>query len=140
MLSEEGQKVKLKIVGRAEGSESVEMTTEASCYVANDSTYLTYDESESGLSSTQSKIIISDSLVTLSRIGDYASTMVFEEGRASNTVLSTPMGHLEVSVFTNKLKTKISDKSVEVKLEYLLGIDGRDYLNKLTLIATKQKN
>lgn len=134
------QDVKLRIIGIAEGSDSIEINTVATCIFSNDTTYITYDEHESGMSSTVSKIGISDSLVTLSRIGDYSSTMVFEQGRSSSSFMTTPMGLLEVSVFTNKLKTKINDNGVEVKLEYTLGIEGHDFANKLTVIATKTNN
>lgn len=64
---------------------------------------ITYDESEiTGVPGARTTIGVSEDLVTVTKTGELATTLVFEPGRDLSAVVVTPYGRLEGKISTKK--------------------------------------
>ena len=130
--------VKLNIIGRTgpEGDE-VEISTIGQMSKDPFGTYIEYQDESYG--NTVSRIGVSGDIVTLSRIGDAVTTMVFEKGKSMQTDFMTPEGSFSVDLTTFEVQTSESEQDFKIKLEYTIGIQGVDSFNTLELVAQKQQ-
>lgn len=127
-------KVKLRssIVGDNEG---VEFLADGIYCENGDLITIEYGESpETGLNSVN-KIIISDGMVTLNRIGDHASTMVFQKGKSCNSMVYTEIGELPVTIFSHNVDLRKKTTEVELKLLYTIDLAGETAFNEFHIIA-----
>jgi uncharacterized beta-barrel protein YwiB (DUF1934 family) len=126
----------IKLRGRAEGEKSdiIDFTSVGKVDIKEGSITIEYDESEmSGMEGSVSKIIISGNTVTLNRMGTFVSTMAFVEGQEMPAEIITPYGMMNLNVFTDKVKLEITDKHIELDLNYAFSMGGERVKNYLTL-------
>ncbi len=64
-------------------------------------------------------------VVTMQREGEYATSMVFEQGRRFEGSYQTPYGALDMGVFATQVKCHLSDNQGVVKLQYQLDLQGQ---------------
>ena len=85
---------------------------------------LSYQESEiSGLEGTLTTIQVEGEQVTLMRMGEFNSQMVFQEGRRHLSMYNTPYGAMSVGVNTRHLLADLSDKGGDIEIDYAIEID-----------------
>ena len=90
-------------------NETVELVTEGTLIRDGDGEYtISYQESEvTGMEGTLTTFQIERGRVTLLRIGEFNSQMVFEQGRRHLSMYDTPYGALSVGVNTRRMRCRI---------------------------------
>lgn len=107
-----------------EEEESLELVTEGQLQKDNGLYLLTYQESElTGLAGTLTVFQIEPHCITLLRVGEFNSQMVFEEGRRHMSLYETPYGSLSVGVHTRRMRAKIGERGGEIEIDYNLEIN-----------------
>ena len=61
--------------------------------------------------------------VTLMRVGEYNSQMVFQEGRRHMSMYSTPYGAMAIGVNTRRLLAALTDQGGDIEIDYAIEID-----------------
>ena len=85
---------------------------------------LSYQESEiTGREGTLTTIQVEGEQVTLMRMGEFNSQMVFQEGRRHLSMYNTPYGAMSVGVNTRHLLADLSDKGGDIEIDYAIEID-----------------
>ena len=105
--------------------ETIELVTEGRLDDDGDDAYtLSYQESElTGLEGTLTTFQIEKGRITLLRIGEVNSQMVFEEGRRHLSMYDTPYGALSVGVSTRKMRASIGAAGGDIEIDYAIEID-----------------
>lgn len=106
-------------------NEAIELITEGRLMGDLDSGYtLSYQESQiTGLEGTLTTFQIEKGRITLMRVGEVNSQMVFEEGRKHLSLYETPYGALTVGVNTRKAHSTIGEADGEIEIKYAIEID-----------------
>jgi len=106
-------------------NESIELITEGRLAGDTDSGYmLSYQESHiTGLEGTLTTFQIEKDRITLMRVGEVNSQMVFQEGRKHLSMYETPYGALTVGVNTHKAHSTISEAGGDIEINYAIEID-----------------
>ncbi|KAB3532476.1 DUF1934 domain-containing protein [Alkaliphilus serpentinus] len=126
------ENILIRITGKQKdksGEENqIELTTEGTIYDKGDNIYIVYEETEiSGMEGTTTTLKIEkDNKGLLKRYGTNVSTMVFEEGKRSNTLYQTMFGDFEMEVFTDKVDISLNrdKKRGKIQIDYDLFITG----------------
>lgn len=85
---------------------------------------LSYQESEvTGLEGTLTTFQIEPERVTLMRMGEFNSQMVFEEGRRHLSMYDTPYGAMAVGVNTRHLLAELDENGGAIEIDYAIEID-----------------
>ena len=85
---------------------------------------LSYQESElTGLDGTLTTIQVDGEQVTLMRVGEFNSQLVFQEGRRHLSVYNTPYGAMSVGVHTRHLLAQLSDQGGDIEVDYAIEVD-----------------
>ena len=109
----------------AQDDDTIELVTEGCLEPDGDDGYtLSYQESElTGLEGTLTTFQIEPERVTLLRVGEYNSQMVFEEGRRHMAMYNTPYGAMTVGVNTRHLLAELDDQGGDIEIDYAIEID-----------------
>lgn len=108
-------------------AESMELVTKGWMQRKDGVYTLTYQESEmTGLEGTLTTIKVEqeEERVTLTRVGEYNSEMVFEEGSRHLSLYNTPYGALSMGVNTRHLLAELDDNGGCVEVDYTLEVEG----------------
>ena len=109
----------------AQDDDTIELVTEGCLEPDGDDGYtLSYQESElTGLEGTLTTFQIEPERVTLLRVGEYNSQMVFQEGRRHMAMYNTPYGAMTVGVNTRHLLAELDDQGGDIEIDYAIEID-----------------
>ena len=129
------QNCKLKITGGQAGEkETVELYTNGSVSFDNGTTVIEYDDGESDDNSVN-RVIISGDVVTMSRLGAFTQTLIFEKGKSFSTLIPTTVGMLPWSIYSSSVVTDVKDDKTTVNLSYSMDFNGSSSENEMTLEA-----
>ena len=105
--------------------ETIELVTEGRLEAdGNDGYTLSYQESElTGLEGTLTTIQVEKGRVTLMRVGEVNSQMVFEEGRRHLSMYNTPYGALSVGISTRRMRSDLRPDGGAIEIDYAIEID-----------------
>ena len=104
--------------------DSVELMTEGTLELKEGGFFLSYQESElTGLEGTLTTIQVDGEQVTLLRVGEFNSQLVFQEGRRHLSVYNTPYGAMSVGVHTRHLLAELSDQGGDIEVDYSIEVD-----------------
>ena len=121
-------------------SDNIELVTEGKLEDAEGALRLSYQESElTGLEGTLTTFQIEQGRITLMRVGEYNSQMVFEEGRRHLSMYNTPYGALSIGVNTQKMRSAIAAAGGEIEISYALEIDHAVAGENLFQIKVREK-
>ena len=85
---------------------------------------VSYQESElTGLEGTLTTIQVDGEQVTLLRVGEFNSQLVFQEGRRHLSVYNTPYGAMEIGVHTRHLLAELNDQGGDIEVDYSVEVD-----------------
>lgn len=120
--------------------ESVELVTEGLLCRDHDTYTLSYQESEiTGLGGTLTTFQIEKDCVTLMRVGEVNSQMVFQEGRRHLSMYETPYGNLAVGISTRRMRAAIDDRGGDIEIDYNIEIDHKVAGMNLFQISVREK-
>ena len=105
--------------------EVIELVTEGQLAPDGEDGYtLSYQESElTGLEGTLTTFQIEPQRVTLLRVGEVNSQMVFEEGRRHLSMYDTPYGALSIGVNTRRMRSELGANGGSIEIDYAIEID-----------------
>jgi len=102
----------------------VELVTEGRMQRLGSGYMISYEESEvTGLGSTLTTIQVEGERVTMMRMGDVNSQMVFQEGRRHLSMYNTPYGAMAIGVNTHHLLAEVDDKGGDIEIDYAIEVD-----------------
>ena len=109
----------------AQDDDTIELVTEGWLEPDGDDGYtLSYQESElTGLEGTLTTFQIERDRVTLLRVGEVNSQMVFQEGRRHLSMYNTPYGAMAIGVNTRHLLADLNDQGGDIEIDYAIEID-----------------
>lgn len=135
--------VKIKIRGeQGENDDSVEVVSIGQMFHENGFLCLTYDEvvdeEETGVVQVvKNTIKISDEQVEVIKKGPSQSHMVFVPDQTTFTYYSTPLGELEVSIFTDEIQKISNDNGFTLSMHYQLEMNQTFVSNSNVNIAVE---
>lgn len=119
--------ISIKGVQSTEGEqpEVIELVTEGKLLDCGDAGYtLTYQESQlTGLEGTLTTFQVEPDCITLMRVGEFNSQMVFQPGRRHFSMYETPYGALSVGINTKKMRANLNERGGEIEIDYAIEID-----------------
>ena len=118
--------ISIKGIQKYEGAlpDVIELVTAGRLAREGDSYMLSYQESElTGLEGTLTTIQVDGEQVTLLRMGEFNSQLVFQEGRRHLSVYNTPYGAMSVGVHTRHLLAQLSDQGGDIEVDYSIEVD-----------------
>ena len=102
----------------------IELVTAGRLTRVGESYTLSYQESElTGLEGTLTTIQVDGAQVTLMRVGEFTSQMVFQEGRRHLSMYNTPYGAMAIGVNTRHLLADLTDQGGDIEIDYAIEID-----------------
>ena len=102
----------------------VELVTSGRLAREGESYTLSYQESElTGLGGTLTTIQVDGEQVTLLRVGEFNSQMVFQEGRRHLSMYNTPYGAMAIGVHTRRLLAQLNDQGGDIEVDYSVEVD-----------------
>jgi len=102
----------------------VELVTEGKLIRAGSTYTVTYEESEvTGMEGAVTTIIVEGEQVTMMRLGEFSTQMVFREGRRHLSMYSTPYGTMEIAVDTRHLLAEVDDRGGDIEIDYAIEVD-----------------
>ncbi len=111
-----------------EQPETVRLLTTGTFSGGRDAWRIDYTETQPDDSQSHEVILTMESgVVTMQRVGDFATSMVFEQGRRFEGCYHTPFGPLDMGVYATQVKYAVDEKgeSGEVNLKYQLDLQGQ---------------
>ena len=110
---------------QAQEDDTIELVTEGCLSPDGDDSYtLSYQESPlTGLEGTLTTFQIEPGRVTLLRVGEVNSQMVFEEGRRHLSMYDTPYGALSIGVNTRRMRNELGANGGSIEIDYAIEID-----------------
>ena len=118
--------ISIKGIQKYEGAlpDVVELVTEGRLAREGDSYTLSYQESElTGLEGTLTTIQVDGGQVTLLRVGEFNSQLVFQEGRRHFSMYNTPYGAMTIGVNTRHLLAQLTDQGGDIEVDYSVEVD-----------------
>jgi len=104
--------------------DTIELVTGGRLERDGESFTLSYQESAvTGMDGTLTTFQIEPERVTLLRVGEYNSQMVFQEGRRHMAMYNTPYGAMTVGVNTRHLLAELDDQGGDIEIDYAIEID-----------------
>ena len=102
----------------------IELVTEGRLARDGSGYTLSYQESElTGLEGTLTTIQVDGEQVTLLRVGEFNSQMVFQEGRRHLSMYNTPYGAMAIGVHTRHLLAELNDQGGDIEVDYSIEVD-----------------
>ena len=102
----------------------MELVTEGRLEQDGNSYTLSYQESElTGLEGTLTTFQVEPDRVTLLRVGEFNSQMVFQEGRRHLAMYNTPYGSMTIGVNTRHLQADLTECGGDIEIDYAIEID-----------------
>jgi len=104
--------------------EQVELVTEGLLRREKSGYTLSYQESEvTGLAGTLTTFQIEPDCITLLRVGEYNSQMVFQAGRRHMSLYETPYGSVALGINTRRMHSALSDAGGRIEIDYNVEIN-----------------
>lgn len=128
---------KIKIIGRnTDSGEEVSFYTIGKVQLDALSVKVEYEEKkETSVDSTT--ILISDDVVSVTKIGELSHTMIFEEGKTNQATLSTEYGDMNANILTKSVQNQMTDGQIDLKMIYAIEIGGTVLSNNEFTITVK---
>lgn len=118
--------ISIKGVQKYEGTapDTMELVTKGRLSRVGESYTLSYQESElTGLEGTLTTIQVDGEQVTLMRVGEFNSQLVFQEGRRHLSMYNTPYGAMTIGVNTRHLLARLTDQGGDIEVDYSVEVD-----------------
>ncbi len=104
--------------------DSIELVTSGTLSRNETGYQLSYMESElTGLEGTTTTFQVEKDRVTLVRLGEINSQMVFEEGQKHISMYETPYGSMTVGVAAHRVHSNLDETGGSIEINYALEID-----------------
>lgn len=107
-----------------EEPEVIELVTEGRLADSGGGYTLSYQESQlTGMEGTLTTFQVEPERVTLTRMGEFNSQMIFQPGQRHLSLYETPFGALSVWVRTRRMRSSLGPTGGELCIDYAIDID-----------------
>ena len=133
--------ISIKGVQRYENADpdTMELVTAGRLEREGNSYTLSYQESElTGLEGTLTTFQIEPERITLMRVGEFNSQMVFQEGRRHMSMYNTPYGAMTIGVMGDSFESTLSDRGGLLRFGYTLDIEATVASENTVSITVKE--
>ena len=104
--------------------EEIEVIQRGQYYERNGSHYLLYDEPVEGSSEViKNRIKFKENEVQVAKKGAVNTTLTFTQNEKNMTNYATPFGNLVIGIDTQKIALEMSEKKMDIKVDYALDIN-----------------
>ncbi|MDE5779989.1 MAG: DUF1934 domain-containing protein [Lachnospiraceae bacterium] len=103
--------------------DSIEQIYSGNYYLKDGKHYIFYEEVSDNDKKIKSSIKINNGVISITKKGIYEYQIIFEELKSNVSYYSTPVGMLEVEIFTNSMKVREEEDTISVHIKYALKID-----------------
>ncbi len=111
-------------MGEDQEPDTIELVTEGRLEQDDHGYTLSYQETElTGLEGTLTTFHVEGDRITLMRVGEVSSQMVFERGRRHLSMYNTPYGAMTIGVNTRAMSAELSERGGRIEIDYALEID-----------------
>ena len=115
-------------------SDKIEFTSSGNFYEKEGRFYITYKEHRSmGMGDSRVFMKIEPGCVTMRRMGEFQTVMVYKEGKTTEFIYNMPFGRLSMKIKTEKISDGLSADGGELRLSYELFSGGESTLNDIYL-------
>ncbi|MBR6525372.1 MAG: DUF1934 domain-containing protein [Clostridia bacterium] len=105
--------------------DAVKLMTMGRLSPVGDGWRLDYEETDpDGGAKQKIRMDMQDKRVTMQRVGEYGTTMVFEKDHRFEGYYHTPFGNLRMGVFATRVYWKVDKGQGQVELQYQLDMQG----------------
>lgn len=107
--------------------EPIRLLTTGTLRRENGTWRISYAETEPDSQRSSVTLTLDRGVVTMQRLGEFSSSMVFEKGRRFESSYQTPYGALDMGIYATQVKYRVEDEgpSGEVQLQYQLDLQGQ---------------
>ncbi|MBO5060856.1 MAG: DUF1934 domain-containing protein [Clostridia bacterium] len=125
---------------RANGEENkIEFTTRGGFYFRDGNFYITYQEhSDIGMGDSRVILKIGQDCVTMRRMGDFQTVMVYKKGEVTDFIYRVPFGELSFKIDTKDIKSTLGEDGGRLTFSYLLIAAGDATQNEVSLTVRKE--
>ncbi len=104
--------------------EEIEVIQRGEYYERNGAHYLLYDEPVEGTSEIiKNRIKFRENEVQVAKKGAVNTTLTFTKNEKNMTNYATPFGNLVIGIDTQKIALEMSEKKMDIKVDYALDIN-----------------
>ena len=104
--------------------EEIEVIQHGQYFERNGSHYLLYDEPVEGTSDIiKNRIKFKENEVQVAKKGAVNTTLTFTKNEKNMTNYATPFGNLVIGIDTQKIALEMSEKRMDIKVDYALDIN-----------------
>ena len=133
----------IKVVSSQESdglSDKIEFISEGGFYEKNGKFYITYKEHrDMGMGDSRVVLKVEQDAVTMRRMGDFRTIMVYKCGEITDFNYRTPFGEMSIKIKTEEAENGLSESGGLLRLTYLLFAGGAVTRNEVT-IRVKMEN
>ena len=122
-------------------SDRIEVITAGDYVNENDAVTVTYPEysEENPTHKTDTTVTLEGGLLTIERRGPMSSRLILEEGRRHQCLYETPMGSMMIGIFTDSIRTDLSERGGEIRASYQLDFNQNVVSNNEFYIRIEKK-
>ena len=115
-------------------SDKIEFVSDCGFYIKNGCFYVTYKEhSDMGMDNSRVIIKLDGDIVTMRRMGEYHTVMVYKTGEVTDFNYHTPFGQLNIKIRTQRIESSFCENGGTLELEYLLFTGGEVTKNEIKI-------
>ena len=135
------KKVKIDILGAQRDEDGqddwVELSTQATLTHAPDGAVTLEYAEGAEMDETQTTVTVYPGRVSIKRVGQYNSTMVFEKNTPYTALYQTPYGAFSMGILASTVETKVTDDSVHLNIVYDIDFGASCNQNRLEIKTSK---
>lgn len=109
-------------------------------YKRDESFYITYNkDADAGTDKLRVFLKIQKSAITIRRMGNFKSVMVFQENKVTDTLYSTPFGSIDMKISTSRIVNGLSDEGGSISIKYTLVMGDENIENDIHVEIKKEQ-
>ena len=121
-------------------TEKIEFISCGNFYKRDGVFHITYKEhSEMGMGDSRVFLKVEQSRITMRRMGEFRTEMIYEVGRLTDFVYRMPFGEMNIKIRTDKLSNNLTEDGGELDFSYALIMNGDEIYNDIRIRITTER-
>lgn len=123
----------------SDGGDKTEFTTDGGFYIRDGKFYITYKEhADMGMGNSRIMLKIEPKLITMRRMGDFQTCMVYKSGEVTEFIYRVPFGELNLKIKTLEITNSMTENGGTLYFCYDLFASGDSTRNEITIKVKKE--
>lgn len=132
--------VSINLVSTQNGGKKSEFCVDGGFYRKGSSYYITYEEHEAtGIENSRVFLKVEENTVTMRRMGEFKTTVVYASGEETDFDYKTPFGEMKMKIRTSGIENKLTDNGGTLKISYTL-LSGEESENTVSLAIEQRRD